>query len=192
MLVSFLMKTFNSSGLNSPLPFLSASVNTWEAFVYKAVFSAKGIMQSLKPVVQHVLQGSSIQKCFLAPNRFCPKDGQARTFSLAFFQSSTMTSNLGTKSHVLNESWSKLETLEILYLKLQQLEKSFRKDFLVQTKFHKHNKPDFEPSHTITQPPYSIHLGKKINVKSHSKVRSPGGFLIKNITTKRRNGEMAF
>ena len=30
-----------------------------------------------------------------------------------------------------------------------------------------------ETMHTITWPPYSIHLGKKINVKSHSKVRSP-------------------
>ena len=27
--------------------------------------------------------------------------------------------------------------------------------------------------HKITYLPYSIHLGKKINVKSHSKVRSP-------------------
>ena len=31
----------------------------------------------------------------------------------------------------------------------------------------------FDPLHTVTYLPYSIHLGKKTNVQSHSKVRSP-------------------
>ena len=36
-------------------------------------------------------------------------------------------------------------------------------------------KNSIEKGHTVTYLPYSVHLGKKINVQSHSKVRSPQG-----------------